>query len=69
MCLRAPAAPFTAILFCDRILFNRHIIWFWYAMTNSFDQKAELLVTGVLVALNIKVFTRTPAVVDLAGLV
>ena len=36
--LRAPAAPFTAILLYVRILLNRHVIlhytiWFWYATT------------------------------------
>ncbi len=41
--LRAPAAPYTAIILCDRFLLNRHgiqhytipkpYIWFWYLVT------------------------------------
>ncbi len=51
--LRAPAAPYTAIMLCNRVLLNRHVI-LHYTIPKPYDTaKDKINVRGVLVALSI----------------
>ncbi len=62
--LRASAAPYTAILICDRILLNRHVIlhytipkpWSFQSILTGRQNRAKLLARGVLVPLRALTF-------------